>query len=143
MRRAVIFGADGQDGHYLSEFLLGAGYAVWKSSVDVTDQDAVTTVISRAKQPDEVYNLAAVMDGPEAYRVAVVGAVNCVTLAPPVCKTAATMGQPSTTLLSPVKNWISTNAAKARDRRGMAWRCSHQASANSAGITAYAASRWV
>ena len=79
---AVVTGANGQDGSYLVEFLLGKGYRVYgvvrRSSVntlerldnvighpnfvlvegDITDAGSVSGIIGQA-QPDEVYNLAA------------------------------------------------------------------------------------
>lgn len=82
-RTAVIFGVTGQDGFYLSKYLLGLGYYVVgvprRSSVDshterlssiinhqnfsliegdVSDASSVTSII-RSTVPDEVYNLAA------------------------------------------------------------------------------------
>ena len=82
MKRAIIYGVTGQDGSYLSEFLLGKGYKVYgvtrRSSNDntarlpislnnkrfklvqgdVTDPAGIYRLLSRAK-PHEVYNLAA------------------------------------------------------------------------------------
>jgi len=79
---ALITGITGQDGSYLSEYLLNIGYDVWgiirRHSVpetqttridhifdnihlvygDVTDMSSLTNVIGRC-QPDEIYNLAA------------------------------------------------------------------------------------
>ena len=79
--RALIFGISGQDGTYLSKFLLGKGYKVFGtsrnvmtnnfnylkkiniendiefSSVDLTDFKSVLRCISIIK-PDEIYNLA-------------------------------------------------------------------------------------
>ena len=83
MKRALIFGATGQDGSYLSELLLGKGYKVYgfarRSSNnnlhriahllddphftivkgDVTDYGSVLNAFGEAFGPDEVYNLAA------------------------------------------------------------------------------------
>lgn len=79
MKKAVIFGVNGQDGSYLSELLLEKGYSVIgvyrRSSVDnlgritdhehlqmiegdITDFNSVENILLTAK-PDEVYNLAA------------------------------------------------------------------------------------
>jgi|TARA_R110002110_G_scaffold33439_3_gene114529 GDPmannose 4,6-dehydratase len=82
MRTALIFGVTGQDGSYLSEFLLGKGYRVVgvyrRSSVDTTerlrdflenpnfelmcgdivDSGSVYNIVDNL-QPDECYNLAA------------------------------------------------------------------------------------
>lgn len=80
--KALIFGAGGQDGSYLSEFLLNKGYHVWgvvRYSTtnsynnlqvamhipsftlvkgDFTDYTFVKQILDKV-QPDEVYNLAA------------------------------------------------------------------------------------
>jgi GDPmannose 4,6-dehydratase len=77
-RRALIVGAGGQDGSYLSELLLGKGYAVVGIvrdpgaahlaladvrgrmdlvEVDLLDQDALAAML-RTHRPTEVYNLA-------------------------------------------------------------------------------------
>ncbi len=80
MRRALITGITGQDGSYLTEFLLGKGYEVFgivrRSSTDnltrithlleritlcsgdLLDQSSLIPIL-REVQPDEVYNLAA------------------------------------------------------------------------------------
>ena len=82
MKRAIIYGVTGQDGSYLSEFLLNKGYKVYgvtrRSSVDntarlhisltnkrfelvqgdVTDMSSIYRLLSNV-QPHEVYNLAA------------------------------------------------------------------------------------
>ena len=80
MKTALITGTTGQDGSYLSEYLLGLGYKVYglirRSSTqnfervahiqdqieflnaDLLDQNSLTNAIAEA-QPDEVYNLAA------------------------------------------------------------------------------------
>jgi GDPmannose 4,6-dehydratase len=81
MRTALIAGVTGQDGAYLSQFLLDRGYAVFgtsrdaqlasfgnlarlgilarvsRDSMSVTDFRSVLQVLQRV-QPDEVYNLA-------------------------------------------------------------------------------------
>lgn len=82
-KSALIFGVNGQDGSYLSEFLLNKGYAVHgvirRASVnntkermllslnhpnfnlhegDITDSSSVIELVEETK-PDEVYNLAA------------------------------------------------------------------------------------
>ena len=84
MKKALITGINGQDGSYLSEFLLKKGYEVWgtvkRNSVsetqssriehlrdnnklnleyaDLTDMSSIVRILSKF-QPDEVYNLAA------------------------------------------------------------------------------------
>jgi GDPmannose 4,6-dehydratase len=83
MKKALITGINGQDGSYLTEFLLEKGYEVWgilkRNSVaenqtsrindriysklkleyaDLTDLASLIRVISKI-QPDELYNLAA------------------------------------------------------------------------------------
>ena len=79
---ALITGINGQDGSYLTEFLLKKGYEVWgtvkRNSIaenqtsrlgdsyskikleyaDLTDLSSLIRVISLC-QPDEIYNLAA------------------------------------------------------------------------------------
>lgn len=81
MKRALIFGVSGQDGAYLSRFLLGRGYEVFGTSRDaqagsfahlrrigvadrvrlfsvaMTDLGSVLRVVGEVA-PDEVYNLA-------------------------------------------------------------------------------------
>jgi GDPmannose 4,6-dehydratase len=79
-KTALITGTTGQDGSYLSEYLLGLGYKVFglvrRSSIqnferiahiqeqieflnaDLLDQNSLTNAIAECK-PDEVYNLAA------------------------------------------------------------------------------------
>ena len=82
MKTAIIYGVTGQDGSYLSEFLLSKGYTIYgvtrRSSVDntsriahllnktefnlvqgdVTDYSSIDRLLNEV-QPDEVYNLAA------------------------------------------------------------------------------------
>ena len=82
MKNALIFGVTGQDGAYLSKFLLDKGYNVSgtfrrtshkcfesldqlqifdhvnRIKADVTDPSSIQSAI-RQSQPDEVYNLAA------------------------------------------------------------------------------------
>lgn len=83
MKSALIFGVNGQDGSYLSEFLLNKGYIVngviRRASVnntrermtisldnpffkliegDITDASSITEIVEDT-QPEEVYNLAA------------------------------------------------------------------------------------
>jgi GDPmannose 4,6-dehydratase len=84
MKKVLITGINGQDGSYLSEFLLEKGYEVWgtvkRNSVsetqstriehlrssgkinleyaDLTDMSSLVRVLKEV-QPDEVYNLAA------------------------------------------------------------------------------------
>ena len=81
MPRALITGITGQDGHYLSEYLLSQGYEVYglirgqanpkRATLertlpdvrivdgDLLDQASLMNVVQKAK-PDEVYNLAAI-----------------------------------------------------------------------------------
>ncbi|MGY5148919.1 MAG: GDP-mannose 4,6-dehydratase [Candidatus Nitrosopumilus sp. bin_68KS] len=82
MKNALIFGVTGQDGAYLSKFLLEKGYNVFgtfrrtshrcferveelgtfdeitKIKADLSDQTSINSAIRQA-EPDEVYNLAA------------------------------------------------------------------------------------
>lgn len=82
MKKALITGINGQDGSYLTEYLLSLGYEVYgmirRQSVaenqsnridhiikdlhtfygDVTDEQSVTKILKKVK-PDEIYNLAA------------------------------------------------------------------------------------
>jgi GDPmannose 4,6-dehydratase len=80
-RRALITGITGQDGFYLAEHLLAAGYEVWGLvrgqsssrvsqtrqllpdvhliSGDLLDQGSLISAVDQV-QPDEVYNLAAI-----------------------------------------------------------------------------------
>ena len=82
MKNALIFGLTGQDGAYLSEFLLKKGYNVFgtfrrtshkcferldemnttykitRIKADLSDSSSINTAIKES-QPDEVYNLAA------------------------------------------------------------------------------------
>jgi GDPmannose 4,6-dehydratase len=84
---ALITGVTGQDGSYLSEYLLSKGYNVyglerWKSTQgrrridhisglelingDLSDQSSLDRAI-RETEPDEVYNLAALSFVPESF----------------------------------------------------------------------------
>lgn len=63
--KTIIFGANGQDGHYLSEFLHTIGIEVIKTSrtnsqfqVDVGDFSEVESIV-RTVQPDFIFHLAA------------------------------------------------------------------------------------
>lgn len=82
MKRALITGINGQDGSYLSEFLLDKGYEVWGTVkrnsvsetqtsrinhildkinleyVDLTDISSLLKILKKSK-PNEIYNLAA------------------------------------------------------------------------------------
>jgi GDPmannose 4,6-dehydratase len=82
MKKALITGISGQDGSYLSEYLLDLGYAVYgivrRNSVaenqqyrleeiknklnifygDLLDQTSIEKILTEVK-PDEIYNLAA------------------------------------------------------------------------------------
>lgn len=61
MSRALVTGAGGQDGTYLSALLEERGYTVVgieRGDVDLTDGDAVRALLREA-QPAELYNLAA------------------------------------------------------------------------------------
>ena len=106
MRKALITGINGQDGSYLSEFLLSKGYEVTGIvrnasdggselcrieairdrlalfSEDISNINGVTKVI-RNVQPDEIYNLASQsridvsFDKPvETVRINAIGALN-------------------------------------------------------------------
>ena len=60
MRRALITGAAGQDGTYLSELLERRGYEVnglSRGDIDILDQHALADVL-RDRRPHELYNLA-------------------------------------------------------------------------------------
>jgi len=60
LRRALITGAAGQDGSYLSELLERRGYEVnglGRGDIDILDQHALADVL-REHQPHELYNLA-------------------------------------------------------------------------------------
>ncbi len=92
MPRALIIGVTGQDGSYLSEFLLDKGYEVgavsrktssdssWRIghildrlqmfSADLVDQSSITKVIEAFK-PQEVYNLAAMSFVPHSWEAPV------------------------------------------------------------------------
>jgi GDPmannose 4,6-dehydratase len=104
-RSALIFGASGQDGTYLSQLLLAKGYRVWGAShegvdpppnhrrlgiagqvaflaADVVDADAVERAVAAA-EPDEIYYLAAqssvarfAEDPPAGFAVSMLGLVN-------------------------------------------------------------------
>jgi GDPmannose 4,6-dehydratase len=99
--KALITGATGQDGSYLTEFLLNNGYEVlglarrvanrelpnWIECCDITDASAVAKVCTDFK-PDEVYNLAAMSHVGESFKqpnhcfeVNAVGALNVLTAA--------------------------------------------------------------
>jgi GDPmannose 4,6-dehydratase len=59
-RRAIVTGASGQDGSYLTERLAGRGYdvrGVDRGDVDLLDPSAVASLL-REVEPAEVYNLA-------------------------------------------------------------------------------------
>jgi GDPmannose 4,6-dehydratase len=59
-RRAIVTGASGQDGSYLTELLRDHGYEVIgvdRGGVDLLDRAAVTTLL-RDGAPGEIYNLA-------------------------------------------------------------------------------------
>ena len=69
-KKALITGVTGQDGAYLSEYLLGQGYEVHgikrrassfnTERIDHFYQDSMNiTAIVQEVQPDEIYNLAA------------------------------------------------------------------------------------
>src|SRR6056297_1299944 len=61
-KKALITGVTGQDGAYLSEFLLKQGYVVHgikrRASLLNTDSMNLTRIIQET-QPDEIYNLGA------------------------------------------------------------------------------------
>ncbi|OFZ80303.1 MAG: hypothetical protein A2583_10480 [Bdellovibrionales bacterium RIFOXYD1_FULL_53_11] len=68
MKKALIIGASGQDGHYLSQNLAGRGYTICGADIlpgvlcnirlDVSNSRTVSDVISSTR-PDEIYYLAA------------------------------------------------------------------------------------
>src|SRR5579864_285682 len=80
-KRALIFGASSQAGHYLRQLLLEKGYEVWGTyfdhrefvysgtnmmSCDVRSRDSVGNTFRQAR-PDEVYNLASKMFAPRSW----------------------------------------------------------------------------
>jgi GDPmannose 4,6-dehydratase len=82
--KAFITGCDGQDGHYLSKFLLEKKYEVYglvrRSAQekkipegitivegDVTDQNIIRTI--EKIDPDEIYNLAAMSHVGESFKI--------------------------------------------------------------------------
>ena len=89
MKRALITGITGQDGQYLTEYLLGLGYEVWGLirgqnnpkrerlrdlipslnliDGDLMDQTSLIAAFDRI-QPDEVYNLAAISFVPHSWQ---------------------------------------------------------------------------
>jgi len=85
MKTAFITGINGQDGYYLSEFLLLKGYRVYgmsqsglgsrrlnKSIIclkgNLTDKDSLTRCIEESN-PDEVYNLGGISSVKESWRL--------------------------------------------------------------------------
>ncbi len=90
-RRALITGITGQDGSYLAEYLLAAGYEVWGLvrgqsnprvprvrqllrdvqlvSGDLLDQGSLISAVEQV-QPDEVYNLGAISYVPMSWQQA-------------------------------------------------------------------------
>jgi GDPmannose 4,6-dehydratase len=105
-KKALIFGITGQDGSYMTDFLLAKGYDVHgvarRTSVpnttrfepkvlnqihlhsgDVTDAGSVTRIISEVK-PDEIYNFAAMShvhiswaEPSSCFQSTAVGCLNC------------------------------------------------------------------
>lgn len=94
MKRALIFGVGGQDGHYTARLLLAEGYNVVGTRrtaiaedhrdddgvevipLDIADAKAVEAVIDRVR-PDEIYNFAAFTSGADMFVDAVaIGDVN-------------------------------------------------------------------
>jgi GDPmannose 4,6-dehydratase len=81
VKRALITGATGQDGSYLSELLLSKGYevhlqsrcsgheypkgAIWHS-IDLADRNAIEE-ICLSTRPNEIYNLAAISQPQETW----------------------------------------------------------------------------
>ena len=85
-RRAIVTGAAGQDGSYLTELLSGRGYdvrGIVRGDVDLLDRSALVALV-RDVEPDEVYNLAAPSFVPaswdEPVEVARLGAVGSTVL---------------------------------------------------------------
>jgi GDPmannose 4,6-dehydratase len=93
-KRALITGAAGQDGRFLSELLLGKGYEVWgivgpapgsflewargfeglhPVDADLADMGSMLAVVE-ASRPDEVYNFAAISSVGESWDSAVLAA---------------------------------------------------------------------
>jgi len=92
-KRALITGAAGQDGTYLTELLLGKGYEVWgvpgpypgdfaetvaanpgrvfSLTADLTDMDSLVAAVE-ASRPDEVYNFAAQSSVGDSFESAIV-----------------------------------------------------------------------
>jgi len=90
-RRALVTGITGQDGSYLAEHLLAAGYEVWGLvrgqsnprvarvrellcdvhlvSGDLLDQGSLISAVEQV-QPDEVYNLGAISYVPMSWQQA-------------------------------------------------------------------------
>jgi GDPmannose 4,6-dehydratase len=90
-KRALVIGSTGQDGSYLSEFLLGKGYEVWGTTrvtanpnvanlkgclgnprfhllrLDLLDAESIYGAIASA-MPDEIYNLGAVTFVPASWQ---------------------------------------------------------------------------
>lgn len=84
-RRALVTGASGQDGSYLTELLLAQGYAVHAQSrraqardrradglqwhvADISDPSVLNELIA-AVLPDEIYNLASVSRPHESWKI--------------------------------------------------------------------------
>jgi GDPmannose 4,6-dehydratase len=75
-KSALIFGVSGQDGAYLSRFLVAKGYIVHGTSRDprkapyalsTTDAEAVGALVARL-QPDEIYNFAGLSSVAHSFR---------------------------------------------------------------------------
>jgi GDPmannose 4,6-dehydratase len=78
--KALITGASGQDGYYLTQLLASKGYDTRSFSRDITRYDCISQEIIYY-QPDEVYNLAAMVrdtvENPrKAFEVNALGTVN-------------------------------------------------------------------
>lgn len=84
-RRALVTGASGQDGSYLTELLLAQGYAVHAQSrraqppdrradglhwhaADISEPSALTELVA-AVMPDEIYNLASVSRPLDSWKI--------------------------------------------------------------------------
>lgn len=69
MKRALITGARGQDGRYLTDLLRERGYDVVPLEGDVRDDALITRIVQTGI--DEIYNLAGGSFGPESWRTPV------------------------------------------------------------------------
>ena len=75
MKKALIIGITGQDGHYLSEFLSSKDYAVHRliRGIDITAEGSLATDFEEL-QPDEVYNLSGRLHLPDVWKFPITSA---------------------------------------------------------------------